>query len=231
MMITRRFSPPSVTVVTLVTIACNVVFLLMAICVQALFGVEVAHLYRDPNAVAAQPFVVGWLSNLGAVFWIVAATTSLMAYAQTLSAGRPALSLGFLGGFSLLMGADDLFMIHDGLFEYAGIPGAAMYVSYMVILALWFATCRSEILSGRWFYLALALICFGSSIAIDIIDDLGILPWKLFVPEDAMKLAGASFWMLYAVSTAWASTAIAARPARAPDPLPESSGRIDVHAA
>ena len=75
---------------------------------------------RDVAAVARDglplPFYTGWISNIGCVGWFASAAALLVCAHICVRRGRrrAAVYTGGAGVFSLLLGADDLFMLHDG---------------------------------------------------------------------------------------------------------------------
>jgi hypothetical protein len=79
--------------------------------------VPFGNLTRDPTAIMEAPFYTGFLSQLGIIFW--AATAAISLFSATVIAPTFASEKRFLyasGLFILMLAADDLFLLHEGLF-------------------------------------------------------------------------------------------------------------------
>jgi hypothetical protein len=89
---------------------------------------------REPQTSLHGPWYAGAMSNAGSVAWFVGATACLLAWLVGRSLGRAATPL-LLGGLLLTMlGTDDLFLLHDGLFrKFVGERWT--YLAYMVLFA------------------------------------------------------------------------------------------------
>src|SRR5688572_5214743 len=89
----------------------------------AVTGVPFSTVSRDPATALGGPFVTGYLSYLGACLWCAAAAIALFAAAVKRRPRADAVNgasrfLLHAGLFTALLGADDLFMLHDGLVPY-----------------------------------------------------------------------------------------------------------------
>lgn len=152
-------------------------------------GVPFSTLTRDPAAVAQLPFVTGWISYLGAVVMAAAASIALFASAQV----RPRRCLMGLGLFSLVLLADDLFMLHDGLLAFIGVDETLVIGSYAVLL-LYILASNRDYLRPTGLPLAVALLFFALSAVTD------LMPHPLFgahrhIVEDGAKLLGMAGWL------------------------------------
>lgn len=162
---------------------------------------------RDPvQTLNGKPYV-GILSNLGVIFWC--ATTAVLFFASKISAlqKRPARETWFLlsgGLITLLMLADDLFLIHDVVFpEYLNTDEKVFFIFYglsAIALVVYF---REIVLTTDYILLILAFCSFGSSALTDIIDALGIDITQLYVFEDGLKFLGIIAWFAYFTRTSY----------------------------
>jgi hypothetical protein len=190
-----------------VAIALFNLFLLAAtLIIGPRFNVLPSAFYRDPNVVAHQSFSIGALSNLGAVGWIVAATTAL--FAAIVAQGEPARPfLITLGALTAALGTDDLFMVHEGLLPFLRLPESIMYILYASLTVIGITKFRKQIMQTPWGMIAAALVCLGVSVVLDLITDkLGFHNEGTWVVEDALKLLGISFWTMYTCYSALKAT-------------------------
>lgn len=189
----------------LIALILNLGALLLVLSVSKRAGVDPSTFYRDPNAVAGQPFVTGFMSNIGAIAWIASASIAIFTSIVRLSwqsSDRDAKTLLLLGLLTCWLGLDDLLMLHDGLAPHVGIPeGAFLLVDVLLGLA-WIASAirTSSFLRRDTLLLASAVIGLGASLVFDQMT--GLLHIKLqgqHLMEDVLKLMGITFWALYAV--------------------------------
>jgi hypothetical protein len=100
----------------------------------------------------------------------------------------------------LWLGADDLFMLHDGLFEQIGIPQPpVVLVETLLGLAWAISAVRSTSSFYRYHLLMiLAFACLGASLVLDQVSDADVFSFSgLSLLEDAAKLTGITFWVVY----------------------------------
>ena len=98
--------------------------------------IPVAYLVRDPLVVAMQAaeccsFYYGALSNLGVLLWNATGTICLTLALQVWLAGaRRSMVAFFLTGglFSIWLGLDDLFLLHDGVLPALGVGWARLAI-------------------------------------------------------------------------------------------------------
>ena len=190
--------------IIMLLIIANVVATSAVVVVWQSHGINPHWLYRDPNAVARQPFYMGLLSNIGAIGWISAAAVTAFAFVAKckIFEDRTDRSILYVAVISALFGLDDLLMLHDGLFPAIGLPGAAMYLAYLVLCLLWFLQHYRDIFAGPWLLAFIGFGCLGLSLVFDVVGDhLWHFPGMIAV-EDAFKLLGISFWCAYSAAAA-----------------------------
>ena len=156
---------------------------------------------RDVAAVARDglplPFFTGWISNVGFVGWFASAAALLVCAHICVRHGRrrAAAYTGGAGAFSFLLGADDLFMLHDGAI---GAGEEALLLLWLLAGLTWAVSFRHELrLDPNLPLLVLAAAYFGHSTIADLATN-GVL----IVHEDATKLAGIIVWTTWAWATA-----------------------------
>ncbi len=162
-------------------------------------------LLRDPNSLGKLPFYAGSVSNAGALLWV--ATAAICLFTRTLVKVRAAndRTSGFLlyaAVFTLVLMADDLFLLHEGLFRhYIPIDENIIYFSYALTAVLFLVLYRRIILDSEFILLVLALTLLGLSVGIDVIqhhiDDDQFLAIGGYVLEDGLKLLGIVTWLMY----------------------------------
>jgi hypothetical protein len=195
------------------------------------FDVSPSLFFRDTAATLKGSFATGWLSNFGAVLWFGAAAVLL--FAASLVGDPDRVPLFALGSFTLMLGIDDLFLVHEGLFPFIGLPGEILYVAYGLGAAAWLVFCRTEIARTRWGLLVAGIIALGFSVAVDLAYDLaGLRGGAVIVTEDVAKLTGILFWATYSVDCARAAVLRAVAPQRSmAAPNSRMAGAASVQAA
>ncbi len=168
-------------------------------------GIEPSVFQTDPNSIAPQPFYFGYLSSLGCVLWLSAASIGLFTALSLMTVKERAdlQSLGMLAALSLCFGLDDLFMIHEAALRAIGVSEITAYALYAV-LALWTA---AAVFKSRAFEDLLLLAAAGAALAGSVIAD--VLADRLTVfavnAEDGMKFFGILFMFAYLVRRSWAA--------------------------
>ncbi len=163
------------------------------------WGIDHYDLVRDPNAIANNPNYFGLVSNLGIVLWMVGAVGALQAHAAL--KGRPGRNFGSLllfgGAFSVVMGLDDLFMLHESIATF-GIPEIVVLVPHALLLAMLCHQAWPLRSATPWLLLAACVCAFGLSMAVDVYPvDFG---GQVFI-EESFKLLGIMFLTAYLVMT------------------------------
>jgi hypothetical protein len=163
---------------------------------------DVSRLTRDPLAVTGSHPFIGFVSNLGAVFWSCATAVCLFSYI-VLSDHRKRSDFRFFvlfgGLLSLLLLFDDLYMLHELFYrKYLGLNEKFVFLIYGVLILFYLVRFRKRILESEFLYLAMALALFALSIAVDRLPE-DLLPvHHLF--EDGPKFLGILSWFGYQLS-------------------------------
>ncbi len=177
-------------------LALELIFLITTVLMVPVFaihcctGIGFRHLTRDPAAVmsrwiheptpVAEHFVCfGFLSQAGIFLWSAAAFvclfTALVLHQRKVERKERLVPFFTVAGiFTLALGIDDCFMMHDDIYPTLGIPEKLVMIMYMLILFF-----------------------FGFSVLMDMIFG---SQWYLL--EDGTKVVGIVSWMVYFWSTA-----------------------------
>lgn len=213
----RRHARQSWKVTAIVCVA-GLVPLVGAVVLAAATGTSLSAYTRDQLTVVAPeaPFYMGFVSNLGAMIWAAGAVVALFGGYGTHAGSRKGRFLVVAGWFSLLLAADDMFMLHDVLHEPLGVDASYVYGA-IGLYGVW--RYRDILLEQTNFVIfALAFGGLGMSAGMDgVTHTLGLdhLPGTSFV-EDALKFMGICFWMAFAWREAARAPAMLPLPAKLP---------------
>lgn len=194
-----------------------------AFVVQFKEGIPLGDLTRDPVSVAGVPLYVGFVSQLGIVLW---SATAACCFLAALIVARQGLDIRwrnfFLGaaGLSLMLGLDDLYLLHEVFFPYFGIPELVVFGVYGLLVAVFLGRYLSLLLRSDFLLLAMAFGFLGLSVLADLFDVELIEPYLL---EDTLKLIGILGWLCYFARTAVAVATLSARLAESARPAQSRS--------
>ena len=160
--------------------------------------VPVTDLLHDPSATLDGAWYVGLVSIMGVALWAAAAAICLLSlYAASSEGERHLLVAG--GAISIILGADDAFLLHEAIDGGLGIPSLVTIGVYTVIsiLLVW----RS------WPYLRfrpdlsvflVAISLFAISVVLDAAGEANLpTPPYAGVIEDAAKFLGLVAWVTF----------------------------------
>lgn len=189
-------------------------------------------LTRDPTAALGGAPYVGFLSQVGIFFWAGAAAVCLLAWrlvGREAAEGDRARGFFAAGGMlTLLLGVDDLFLLHETVFPGVGIPEPSVYAAYGAGLALFLARYRASVGITAPVLMALALASFGTSAAFDVLEPRGVNQYLL---EDGAKLVGIVSWLGFFLRAAEAEIPRALARRREGSPPESSHGALDLPTA
>jgi hypothetical protein len=162
-------------------------------------GIPYENLVRDPNAIAGMPKYIGFISQFGVFLWFASVGICFMGYFLIKgieSVNIKSKYLLYFGIFSLMLGLDDAYMLHEelahrGLYEemFFGVYAVMLLVFILKFLKLFFQT--------NFILLILSGFCLASSIAVDKYDH------TLFLLDDSFKVSGIVFWFVYFFRTVY----------------------------
>ncbi len=179
---------------------------LVAVALAAKFlQVNIINFLYDPATITNGHPLVGFLSNLGVLFWCAATCICLFTAVLLRTRGAREIYLFVLsaGIVSAILTLDDLFMFHDfdGLAKrYLGLGEEVADVILAVIVAVFLIRFRKTILQSEFGLLLLALGLGVLSIYIDLyiphLEDLD--NWRNLA-EDGLKWLAIVSWFTYYV--------------------------------
>jgi hypothetical protein len=155
-------------------------------------GQPLGVLVRDANAIAGQPNYFGALEH--AEILLMSGAGWIAAFSSLLCRGQSTRFLLLGGLLSLVMAADDLYMLHESAPRF-GIDEAFVFAFYGLFLALLVGTSLRRFLKTPFVLLGVAGALFAIAVVIDATHyTLFGLPWGT---EDCLELTGICFWSVY----------------------------------
>jgi hypothetical protein len=160
--------------------------------------IPVTDLLRDPTATLDGPWYTGIVSTTGVALW--ASTAAICLLTMAAKPGGEARSLLLAGAvISLILGADDAYLIHETVKNAIGIPSPVTIAAYGVVAILlirpaWrYLMARPDV---SVFFAALAL--FALSVILDGAGELDLpTPPLSAVIEDMAKFLGIATWLTF----------------------------------
>jgi len=186
------------------------VLLLGAVVVMTGLQGDIPALFRDPaslvvkgNDAITPHFLIGFFSQLGSAMWLIAMTfaggCAFVGWRFGLLGRSAVRLLALTAVFGLLLGIDDLFMVH----EYAPWGEKRTYLVYMAVVGVTVLAYWRDLLRLSWVYLVLALGLFALSVGVDLgtdtIEALSSANTRMFL-EDGFKLLGIAAFATHSVS-------------------------------
>jgi hypothetical protein len=176
------------------------VFLIAGLVIHLRRGVDLGDLTRDIVTTAEVPLSTGFLSQLGIFGWTVAATAAGIAATTLRGRSDSREAAGFLGCFALLsvlLGVDDVFLLHEAVLPWIGIPQIVVLAIYMLLTAGLLVRFRRQIVAAEFPLFVAALLLFGVSVLLDQVH----VSWlgfdtSVFI-EDGSKFTGIVCWAAY----------------------------------
>ena len=184
----------------LVALGLGLIPLAAALVISRIDNAEVSDATRDAVDVLEAPAYIGFVSNLGVVSWVVAATSCLFAAAVLAARSSQRSDVRFLAATGLLTAlaaVDDMFLIHERVITplaggsesaYAAV-WALLLVAYAVVAGRSLLRYRSPLL-----FVVAALVVL--SVGVDVFAPL--TNWWTFI-EDSAKYLAIVFWTVYLV--------------------------------
>ncbi len=184
-------------------LAMSLAALLLALVASHYTGLSLAELSDDAALSAKRGWLIGALSTLGSVLLAMAAGVSLLAVAlrKHYNAGPRRASTSFwMACCSLLLLADDAFLLHEGLFLLVlGIPEFLTQVLIGGVIIAVLLLFRRAIV-GSFIFALPAVICWVISVLSDsLLDDRQL---AALVIEDGFKLLGICLWLQFSFDMA-----------------------------
>lgn len=176
---------------------------LLIITIFSYKGVAPELLTRDIVSIAQLPAYFGMFSQIGLLLWAASAAICFFSANLLARQGQNSRLYRFLlmsGWLTLLIGLDDVFLLHEDIFPRRGIPEIFVVGVYGICALLYLFKFSKLIFKTEYVLFLLALCFFAVSLLLDI-----ILPsdFHYVVFEDGAKLLGIVFWTTYFCRTAF----------------------------
>jgi hypothetical protein len=171
--------------------------------IAKLTGNPIWMLAKDPAEIKRFPPYIGMLSNWGVILWVVTATICLFSAALLKRQKASDATIRFLaasGIFSLLLGIDDLYMMHERLLpRMFHMPEIFFYILYFFVLAAYLIYFIPQILKYDYLLFLAALLFFAFSRQFFI-----KIPYfsQFNTTGDMLKYFGIVFWLAFFYRTA-----------------------------
>lgn len=182
----------------ILTVLATSVFLIgVVIALRIWKGIPIGNLTRDIVTITNVPVYTGFFSQVGIFLWVATATLCLFSVGTGLKTQtNPGLKkyLYTSGLLTILLGLDDIFLLHEVVFPFLGIPEKIVYLAYGAIVIYWAVRFYAVIVVTEYILLVLAFFFFGLSVTLDVFTIPNLNPY-LF--EDGFKMAGIISWFLY----------------------------------
>lgn len=171
--------------------------------VAKLTGSSISSLAKDPAEIRHFPPYIGMLSNWGVILWIVTASICLFSailLKQQKASGPTLKFLATSGTFSLLLGVDDLYMLHDRLLpRLFHMPEIFFYLLYFFAFAAYLVYFIPQILKYDYLLFLAAFLFFVFSrqffVRIPYLSEFN-------TTGDMLKYFGIVFWLIFFYRTA-----------------------------
>lgn len=163
---------------------------------------------RDMHAVAnalggVPPVYTGWLVYVGVLGWFAAtAAAFLLALLARRVPGRGELTaFGFgFAALTLLLGVDDLFLLHDGILPVLGVRESTYLLALTLLAVAWGLVFLPMLLRDPDMPIfALAVALFAWAMLADQLEGASVLD---LLNEEAAKLAAVFLWTVWIFSVA-----------------------------
>lgn len=166
-------------------------------------GIPVSDLLRDTSAVLDGPWYAGMFSTLGIALWAAAAAVCLLAIVAQPGGGARSLLIGG-AVISLMLGADDGFLIHETIKNNVGIPSPVTIGVYGLTAVAVLLPARKHLVQRPdlgVFLIALGLLVV--SVLLDAAGEAGLpTPPYSAILEDIAKFLGIAMWAAFFSSVA-----------------------------
>jgi hypothetical protein len=172
-------------------------FLFSIAMISSYYNIPIDSFTRDPISVLGGAAYVGFISNIGILFWAFTAAICLFSSIVLKQYNNQAASqfLLYSGLLTLWLLLDDMFMLHDSILPYhLMIPEKLVYLSYITVVLVYLAKFKTEILAYEYVILSLAFCFFALSVLTDLLLEQQGLTSLL---EDGFKLFGIMTWFVF----------------------------------
>lgn len=181
----------------LIVLSISAILITLVILISNWKQVPISNLTRDVVTTAKLPIYTGFLSQLGIFFWIAAATLCIFSASQVVEEQKILGFKGFLYVSGILTGLlclDDIFLLHEVVYPFIGIPEKVVYAIYGLFVIFWILKFYHVILRTNYILLLMAFFFFGLSVCLDMFPNSNL---GLNLYEDGFKMTGIVSWFFY----------------------------------
>jgi len=165
--------------------------------ISGYYNIPISSFTRDPTVVLGGPSYVGFISNIGILFWAFTAAVCLFSSVIHKHSNSKTTSqfLFYSGLLTMWLLLDDMFMLHDSFLpNHLMIPEKLVYLGYVTIVLVYLVRFSTEILKHEYMTLLIAFSFFALSVLADLLlEQQGIE----FLFEDGLKLFGIVTWFIF----------------------------------
>lgn len=167
-------------------------------------GLSYSILTRDPIQIFNGYAFEGFLSSVGIIFWSATAGICFLSVLLTHGEKEKEFKFYLLAlVFSALLLIDDCFMFHDMILpDYLHISEFFLYAIYAILAILFIIYYRTIVFLTPYYFLFIAVIFLGLSIAIDVVVNFVEITNHYFY-EDTAKFIGIVNWWIYFSSVSY----------------------------
>ena len=197
--LTRQLKP-NLSIITLV-IVMSILVLGAVFEYHLINDIPLKTLTSDITVAANVPLYFGIQSQMGIFFWAASAAISFFA---TLLIETKKVKLFFLVSafISLLLGIDDLFLLHETVFPSIGIHQKVVFLSYAILMGVYVLKFQKILLKTDYILFLMAIGSFGTSLLVDnFLYESSPIVTQLV--EDGAKFIGLLFWTAFYSKTAY----------------------------
>lgn len=160
--------------------------------------IPITDLLRDTTAVLDGEFYVGMFSTTGIALWAAAAAICILLLSSGVpKAPRDLLIAGTV--VSLMLAADDGYLLHEAIKDFTGIPSVFTFTLYgIVAIALFWRAQKYLISRPNVSVFVVAVLLLGLSLGLDFSGetDLWTPPYSAVI-EDLAKFLGIVSWLAF----------------------------------
>ena len=154
------------------------------------------YLTSDVSSIGEMEVYAGMQSQIGLLLWAASTAVCFLA-AHIVTCSKFSRFFAFSGVLSLVLGLDDMFLLHENVFPNLGVSEKIVYVVYIGMILAYIIRFHKLILSTECILLCFAFFCFGMSMTIDsFLQNIGNGYISRF-GEDAFKFVGIVSWLFY----------------------------------
>ena len=184
-------------IVSIYIFAALVILFSIILCI--IFNVPFSNLSKDPISVAKAKPYIGFVSNVGVMFWsfttaICFFTASVLPKINNTSKMRSFILLAGIISFFLLI--DDFFLFHERVFpKLFHLDEKYLFGFYVILVAFYLIKFKERILKSQYLHLIIALALFTTSISVDVLIASEFENRHYF--EDIPKFFGIIAWFCF----------------------------------